>query len=128
MPDLVRLYIRHVAIGFALAAAFTGLLLWLDVAGLWHLVTHTADGLLAVALLVLFNGIVFAGVQFGIAVMRMEDRGDDDFRGRRSAMRGSARPLQAAAVAPSTTGQRRDRPDRGDVDFPRAWFNQVGTG
>jgi hypothetical protein len=73
MPALVRLYIRHVAIGFALAAAFTAMLLWLDVAGLWHLVTHTAEGPLAVVLLVVFNGIVFSGVQFGIAVMRMAE-------------------------------------------------------
>lgn len=74
MPDLVRLYIRHVAVGFALAAVFTGLLLGLNVANLWHLVTHTAEGPLAVGLLVVFNGIVFSGVQFGIAVMRMADR------------------------------------------------------
>lgn len=73
MPELVRLYIRHVLIGFGLAAAFTALLLWFDVAGLWHLVTHTAEGPLAAGLLVAFNGIVFSGVQFGIAVMRMAD-------------------------------------------------------
>jgi hypothetical protein len=81
MPALVRLYIRNVLIGFAIAAAFTGLLLWFDVAGLWHLVTHTAEGPLAVALLVVFNGIVFSGVQFGIAVMRMAERPEDDGRG-----------------------------------------------
>jgi hypothetical protein len=73
MPALVRLYIRQVAIGFALAAVFTALLLWFDVAGLRHLVTHTAEGPLAVLLLVVFNGIVFSGVQFGIAVMRMAE-------------------------------------------------------
>jgi hypothetical protein len=73
MPDLVRLYLRQVAIGFGLAAAFTGLLLWLDVAGLRHLVTHTQEGPLAVVLLVVFNGIVFSGVQFGIAVMQMAE-------------------------------------------------------
>lgn len=79
MPRLVRLYIRQVLIGFALSAAFTAALLWLNVANLWHLVTHTSEGPLAVGLLFMFNGIVFAGVQFGIAVMRMardeEDRG-----------------------------------------------------
>ncbi len=79
MPALVRLYIRHVIIGYLLALVFTGLLFWLNIANLWHLVTHTADGPLAAFLLVMFNGIVFSGVQFGIAIMRMAD--DDDSGG-----------------------------------------------
>jgi hypothetical protein len=78
MPDLVRLYIRHVAIGFALAAVFTGLLLWFNVANLWHLVTHAPGGALAAILLVLFNGIVFSGVQFGIAITAMAKESDQD--------------------------------------------------
>jgi hypothetical protein len=82
MPELVRLYIRNVLIGFAIAVAFTALLLWFDVAGLWHLVTHTAEGPLAVVLLVVFNGIVFSGFQFGIAVMRMAEPPGDDGRGK----------------------------------------------
>jgi len=73
MPRLVRLYIHHVAIGFALAALFTALLLWLNVANLWHLVTHARGGAMAVLMLVVFNGIVFSGVQFGIAVMRLAE-------------------------------------------------------
>lgn len=77
MPDLVRLYIRHVLIGYAVAAVFTGMLLWTNVGNLWHLVTHAPGGYLAVFLLFMFNGIVFSGVQFGIAVMRMADRGGD---------------------------------------------------
>jgi hypothetical protein len=97
MPDLVRLYIRHVAIGYGLAAAFTGLLLWLDVAGLWHLVSHTREGPLAAVLLVIFNGIVFSGVQFGIAVMRMEDAGEDGGTGRRVATLAEARVLTVKA-------------------------------
>lgn len=83
MPKLVRMYIRHVLIGYALSAAFTGLLLWLNVANLWHLVTHTAEGPLAAFLLVMFNGIVFSGVQFGIAVMRMADDGGQGGKPRR---------------------------------------------
>lgn len=92
MPALVRLYIVNVCIGFALAAVFTGLLVWLDVAGLRHLILHTPDGPLAGALLVLFNGIVFAGVQFGIAVMRMAAPEDRD-GGRRA-------PAPAARMIP----------------------------
>ncbi|MCB2111724.1 MAG: hypothetical protein KDD88_11980 [Rhodobacteraceae bacterium] len=76
MPALVRLYIRHVLIGFALSGVFTGLLFWLNVANLWHLVRATQGGTIALVMLLVFNGLVFAGVQFAIAVMRMaEDRG-----------------------------------------------------
>lgn len=85
MPDLIKHYIRHSVIGFALSAAFVSLLLYFNVANLWHLVTHTDVGFLAVFLLWLFNGIVFAGVQFGISIMSMrydeDDDDDDDHRG-----------------------------------------------
>jgi hypothetical protein len=74
VPDLVRLYIRQCVIGFAIAAAFVAALIGFDVAHLRHLVLASDIGLLAVALLVLFNGIVFAGVQFALAVMGMQDR------------------------------------------------------
>ncbi len=83
MPALVRLYIRHCIIGFALAFAFVGLLFVLNVGNLWHLVTHTREGVLAAMLLVIFNGIVFSGVQFGFAVMAMGRAGDDAPRGGR---------------------------------------------
>lgn len=78
MPELVRLYIRNVIAGFALAVAFVGMLLWLNVGNLWHLISTSDIGYIAVALLVVFNTVVFSGVQFAIAVMRMaepEDRG-----------------------------------------------------
>ena len=77
MPALVRLYIRHTAIGFAIAAVFVALLFWFDIGGLWHLVTHTEGGWLAAALLVIFNGIVFSGTQFGIAVTGLAEKRDD---------------------------------------------------
>ena len=38
--------------------------------------THDPAGWLAAFLLVMFNGIVFSGVQFGIAIMRMADEED----------------------------------------------------
>jgi len=81
MPKLIRLYIVNVAIGFAIAAAFVGMLLYFNIANLWHLVTHSDKGLLAVIILWFANGIVFAGVQFAIAVMRMKDDDDDEPRG-----------------------------------------------
>lgn len=78
MPKLIRLYIVNVAIGFALAAVFVGLLLWFNIANLWHLISTSDKGWLAVLILWISNGIIFAGVQFGIAVMRMKDDDDDD--------------------------------------------------
>ena len=77
MPDLIRLYIRQVAIGFVISAAFVAMILWFNVANLWHLVTHDPAGPLAVLLLWMFNGIVFSGVQFGISIMRMAERDDE---------------------------------------------------
>lgn len=73
MPKLVRLYITNVAIGFALAIGFVAVLIWMDVAHLRHLVLETEQGWLAAIMMVMFNGVVFAGVQFAIAVMRMAE-------------------------------------------------------
>jgi hypothetical protein len=81
MPKLVRLYITQVAIGFGIAGAFVAMLLWFNIANLWHLVTHSDKGLLAVVVLWFANGVVFAGVQFAIAIMRMKDDDDDEPRG-----------------------------------------------
>ncbi|MCM2561409.1 hypothetical protein M8756_06140 [Lutimaribacter sp. EGI FJ00015] len=106
MPKLIRLYIVNVAIGFALAGVFVGLLLYLNVANLWHLVTHSDKGLIAVAVLWLANGIVFAGVQFGIAVMRMkDDDDDDDDKGNRSPVRvDMSKPVMVKAEAKAPKG------------------------
>ncbi|WP_294221018.1 hypothetical protein [uncultured Shimia sp.] len=73
MPKLISLYIRQVAIGFAISAAFVTMLLYFNIANLWHLVSSSSDGILAVGVMWVLNGIVFAGVQFGIAVMRMKE-------------------------------------------------------
>lgn len=73
MPKLVRMYILQVVTGFGLSALFVALLLWLNVGNLGTLVQSTSGGAIAVAMLFIANGIVFAGVQFAIAVMRMQD-------------------------------------------------------
>ncbi|MEM1301650.1 MAG: hypothetical protein AAGH17_03625 [Pseudomonadota bacterium] len=78
MPDLIRLYIQQCIIGFILSAIFVVMLFAFNIMNLWHLVTHTQGGWLAAFLLFVFNGIVFSGVQFGIAIMRMKDDDDDD--------------------------------------------------
>ncbi|WP_284162787.1 hypothetical protein [Frigidibacter sp. SD6-1] len=114
MPELVRLYIRHVIIGFLLGAAFTALLLWLNVANLWHLVTATREGPLAVLMLVVFNTIVFSGVQFAYAVMQMAERP--------GGAGGTKAPVALTEPAPvaaqKTSGG--NRSDRAGVNFPRA--------
>ncbi|MBU2942128.1 hypothetical protein Q8W37_05885 [Shimia thalassica] len=71
MPKLIRLYITQVIAGFGLSAIFVGLLLYFNVGNLWHLVTSTSGGAIAVVMLFMFNGIVFAGVQFSITIMRL---------------------------------------------------------
>ena len=58
MPKHIAFILRHALIGFALAVVFVGLLLVFDVAGLWHLVTHTAEGPIALVMLVVFFAIV----------------------------------------------------------------------
>jgi hypothetical protein len=81
-PDLMRLYLRHCAIGFVLSAVFVALILWRDVAGLGSLVAGSDVGYLAVFLLWFFNGTVFGSVQFAIVVMsQADDDDDDDHRG-----------------------------------------------
>ena len=81
MPQIVKTYIQQVLIGFSVSAVFTAILLWQNVANLWHLVTHDPIGPLAVFLLWMFSGIVFAGVQFGIRIMSLSDDDSGPTRG-----------------------------------------------
>lgn len=78
MPQLIRMYVTHTAIGFAISAVFTALVVAFDVAKLGYLISNVDGGWLAAFLFFMLNGIVFAGVQFGIAVMRMAGPQDDD--------------------------------------------------
>lgn len=98
MPKLIHLYIKSVAIGFAVALAFVSGFVALDVAHLRHLVLDSDLGWLAFAMMVMFNGIVFAGVQFGIAIMRMAEPEDGPRGGRRVPVVRFDRPLQVAVV------------------------------
>ena len=76
MPELIRLYIVSVAIGFAIAVLFVLGLLAMDTAGLRHLILETEKGWLAGLMMVIFNGVVFASVQFAIRVMGLAE--DDE--------------------------------------------------
>lgn len=80
MPRLVRLYIVNVAIGFAVSALFLAAMIWLNIANLGHLVLETPSGWIGGLMMFVSNGVIFAGAQFGIAVMRQADS-DDGPRG-----------------------------------------------
>ena len=101
MPKLVRLYIISIAIGLALAVAFVGVLVALDVAGLRHLMSSTRGGWIAVLMMVFFHGVLFSGVQFAIRIMLMaEDDGPKG--GLRQRIRHVLAPVHAAS--PSRKG------------------------
>ncbi|PJI92441.1 hypothetical protein BC777_1292 [Yoonia maricola] len=94
-PDLMRLYLRHCAVGFVLSAVFVGMILWFDIVGLRGLVMGSDVGWLAVFLLWFFNGTVFGSVQFAIVVM---SQADDDDEGPK---RGKMIPIRVTAQTPS---------------------------
>lgn len=73
MPALVRLYIRHVAFGYALSAVFVAVLLGWNVGDLRSLILGSPVGYVALAMLFVAHAVVFAGVQFGIAVMGLAE-------------------------------------------------------
>ncbi|WP_137110609.1 hypothetical protein [Rhodobacter sp. SY28-1] len=103
MPKLVRLYIQSVAIGFGLAGAFTAGLMWLDVAGIGHLVLGSDIGWVAAAMLVVFNGIVFSAVQFAFRIMGMAEADSPPPGGR------GARELVLVPVRVPVPSRRRTR-------------------
>lgn len=73
LPKLIRMYILNVLIGFGISAVFVAGLILFDVGGLRNLLTGSSAGIMAIALMWFANGIVFAGVQFAIAVMRLRE-------------------------------------------------------
>jgi hypothetical protein len=93
MPRIVRFYIMHCIIGFAVAACFVAALLWTNTANLWHLISTSDIGLMALIVFWILNGIVFAGVQSAIAIMLLADRADGGPKG------GSGKPVPLVAKA-----------------------------
>ena len=92
MPKLISLYIRNVAFGFVLSGIFVGALMYFNIANLWHLLSSSSMGWVAGLMLFMFNGIVFAGVQFAIAIMRI-DEGDTPKGGRREPLIVELQPI-----------------------------------
>ncbi|TDK51751.1 hypothetical protein [Antarcticimicrobium luteum] len=109
MPKLIKLYIRNVLIGFAIAAAFVAMLLWFNVMNLWHLVSGSDVGILAVVVLWFAHGIVFAGVQFAWAVMAMAEPDDSGPRGNTPVRSGELRPVMVPAEDTSKRARRLHR-------------------
>lgn len=107
MPKLIRLYIASIAVGFALSVVFAALLLWFDIGGLNGLVLGSDAGWIAAVMLVLSNGILFAGAQFGIRVMMMADADDTPRGGHRH---GRMIPIPVRAEARAKPGLPRRRP------------------
>lgn len=97
MPKLIKLYITSVAFGFGLSAAFLALLLWLDIAGIRHLIFSSDLGYVAAAMMFVMNGAVFAGVQFAIAVMRLAEDPEGPSGGRRAPV--TLRPIPVEVTA-----------------------------
>lgn len=100
LPKLVTLYLRNIAIGFALAGFFVAMLLWKDVAGLWSLASSTQGGWIAIAMLLLFNGLVFSGVQFAIAIMMMAENDTGSGHKQRTRKQRVPAPVQVTAHKP----------------------------
>ncbi|WP_224815841.1 hypothetical protein [Hasllibacter sp. MH4015] len=92
MPDHIRFILRHAAWGGLVAIAFVAGLLVLNVGNLWHLVTHTSEGMLAVIVLTILCWITFGSVQIGIRIMALAK--DDDQGG------GTRAPERVASTVP----------------------------
>lgn len=106
MPKLVRLYIQSVAIGFALSVGFVVALVVMDVAGLQRLILGDM-GWVAALMMIMFNGVVFSGVQFAIAIMRLAEDDDEGPRGGR--MMPVLRPIPVRVEAQAKSGMARRR-------------------
>ena len=107
MPELVRLYIRSVVVGFAVSTVFTAALIWFDVAGIGRLILGSDIGLVAALMMVFFNGIVFAAVQFAFRIMAMAEEGDGPTGGHGARERLVPIPVPVRAAASTAPRNRR---------------------
>lgn len=70
LPKLIRFMLIHIANGMVIGCLFLFGLIWLDVAGLRHLLAQDASGL-ATFLLFFQTAFTFGAVSMGIAVMQL---------------------------------------------------------
>lgn len=109
VPKLVRLYIVNVAIGFVLSAIFVAALVWFNIAGLGHLVLETRHGWIGGLMLLVSNGVIFAGAQFAIAVMRLSQEDEPPQGGRKTPALALAPAPVAVVKAPPSQSRVLDR-------------------
>lgn len=69
MPEPILFVLKHSMIGFAVAAVFVGLLVYLDVNGLYTMLAKEEMWLVAVLVLWFGIGSVFGALQVAYAVM-----------------------------------------------------------
>jgi hypothetical protein len=81
MPEHIKFILKHAAYGAVLAAVFVGALLYLNVGNLWHLVTHTSEGPIAVVMLYIFFTITLGSAQIGYKIMTLGEENDDEPHG-----------------------------------------------
>ena len=77
-PDLIQLYIKSCLLGFLAAGVFVAAMLAFNLLGLRDLIFRSDVTVLVIVIMWIANGLVFAGVQFGIAIMGMAEKDDDD--------------------------------------------------
>jgi hypothetical protein len=88
---LVRFVVMHALVGFGLAFAVVGALLWFDVSGLGTLMSGNADGPLAAAVLTFFRSPSRSGSR-PVMIMTARAAGASAFR-RSSCRRGGRLPM-----------------------------------
>jgi hypothetical protein len=108
-PKLIKLYIKSCAIGFVLSAIFVAVMLGFDVMGLGGLVVRSDVGFVAVLMMWILNGVVFAGVQFAYVIMSMADDDDDDDDEPRGGLRARAPVFLAEPIPIRVEDARRRR-------------------
>ena len=77
-PRLIRLYMLNSALGFLISGLLTAFILWTNTLNIGTLVSTVDGGWLAVTDFFVLNGLVFDGVQSGVAVMLMTDPDNGD--------------------------------------------------
>ncbi len=82
LPLLVRLYIFHCMIGFAISGIFTFCVIHYDVAGIGRMAMAVEGGWIGMLAFFILNGTLFAGVQFAVMIMSMDYDGQGPRRGK----------------------------------------------
>jgi hypothetical protein len=76
MPEPLTFFVKHILIGFGIAALFVAALIYFDISGLRGMLAKEEMWMVAVFVLWLGNGSVFGALQVAYAVMAQAERGD----------------------------------------------------